>query len=180
MIKGYVVNNTGRSKHIFKKTVYPGQQVDLEQVYLLLGAKVPEGSTFVEWLEGYLPPGWEVNVVSQEKADFVGGRMFKETLTAIPEVVESASVVGKTFKENNEGEDVDKPSLEYSTPRVIKKMTARDIFNLRVNDNPRRILKNINSIHKLRRALSLCKNDSRKATISRLIQGRIRELNITL
>jgi len=173
MVKGYIVNNTGRSKHIFKKTVYPGQTVSIERAYNMVGSKVPEGNSFIEWLEEYLPEGWEVNVVKQEMSDATGGRMYKETLTAIP-VVEEAK------EEASEKTVSDAPSLEYSTPRAISKMSARDIYNLRIKDNPRRLLKNINSIHKLRRALSLCKNDSRKETLSRLIKGRIKELNVTL
>lgn len=164
MVKGYVTNNTGRSRHIFKRTVYPGQKVPLDVVYSALKKKVPDGASFVDWLEHYLPSGWELQVTQA-----------KEKTSTEQEEVEDA-----VQKDTDGSEDDGRPSMEYATPRVIDKMTARDIYNLRIKDNPRRILKNVTSIHKLRRALTLCKNDSRKATLIRLIQGRIRELNVTL
>lgn len=180
MVKGYITNNTGRSRHIFKKTVYPGQKITLERAYKLVGSKIPKGSSFVDWLKDYLPEGWEVNVLPQETSDYVGGRQYKEVLTALPLTASDVVEVAEDPLQKIDGEVKDPPSLEFSTPRAVAKMTARDIFNLRIKDNPRRILKNIDSIHKLRRALSLCKTDSRKATISRLIRGRIKELNVTL
>lgn len=187
MVKGYVVNNTGRSKYICKRTVYPGQRLDLEYMYKVIGNKVPEGESFVAWLEDTLPDGWEVNVVRVEASDkahaATGGRPYKEVLTATPEVVSSPSAPSEAAKVNNEldpEQDDKRPSLQYSTPRAIDKMTARDIYQLRLKDNPKRLLKHVTSIHKLRRALSLCKEDSRKSVLTRLIQQRIRELNLTL
>jgi len=177
MVKGYITNNTGKSRHIFKRTVYPGQQVSLEAVYKVVANKVPEGDEFIEWLERYLPSGWEVNVAS-DNASVMGGRTYRETLTAVPTVVESEGAIPE-LAAHVIVEDT-RPSMEYATPRVIDKMTARDIYNLRLKDNPKRLLKQINSIHKLRRALAMCKNDDRKATLVRLIQGRIRQLNVTL
>lgn len=185
MEKGYVVNNTGRSRHIFKRTVYPGQKVDLQQVYDVLKRKVPSDSSFLDWLEGYLPSGWEVSV--PEGAAISGGRLYKETLTAVPVVSDSSSLNAESelggLKETNDGQSVVESipvSWQYARPQDIDKMTAKDIYSLRMKDNPKRVIKNIFSIHKLRRALTLCKNDSRKAVLTRLIQGRIRKLNHTL
>jgi len=181
MIKGYVVNNTGRSKHIFQRTVYPGGKVELEDVYKLVGSKVPEGARFEDWLKSSLPKGWELTVPQPEVADATGGRMYKETLTAEPTVAASVPTEELASFETDavSAEDLP-PSKEFSTPRQIGKMTAKDIYDLRIKDNPKRIMKNINSIHKLRRALTMCKNDKRKVVLLRLIQGRIRELNVTL
>jgi hypothetical protein len=177
MVKGYVLNNTGRSKHIYKRTVYPGQRLDLEYVYKVIGGQVPDGTSFVEWLEKELPSGWEVNVLKVEKADNLdetGGRPYKETLTAQPEVHSCSE------KKENSQEHLKEVKRTYATPRAIDKMTAREIYNLKLKDNPKRILSHITSVHKLRRALSMCKDDNRKNTLSRLIQRRIRELNLTL
>jgi hypothetical protein len=177
MVKGFVVNNTGRSRHIFKRTVYPGQKIDLDYVYKLVGNKVPEGSKFEDWLQEYLPQGWELDVVPAEVAQAVGGRRYKETLTAEPTVVSGTSDEPEAFETDAEDKA---PSKEFTTPKAISKMTAKDIYELRLKDNPKRILQNVNSIHKLRRALTMCKNDKRKAVLLRLIQGRIRQLNVTL
>lgn len=183
--QGYVVNNTGRSRHIFKRTVYPGQKVSLEHVHKVLGTKVPTGELFVDWLEQYLPTGWELDV-SVETSDVSGGRMYKEVLTAVPVVADSVSPESSekdlgSFRETNDGQrEVEPPSMQYATPKAIDKMSARDLYSLRLRDNPKRILKHVTSIHKLRRTLALCKNDSRKEVLTRLVQGRIRELNVTL
>jgi hypothetical protein len=185
MVTGYVVNNTGRSKHIFKRTVYPGQRVELDYIYKLVGAKVPDGAKFVDWLrDTYLPKDWEVDAeVEPEMAAIdVDGRQFKETLTAVPVVATATENTenGMLREVNAVSTPPQTASKEYMTPKAIGDMKAKDIYDLQLKDNPKRILKNVNSIHKLRRALTLCKRDSRKETLQRLIQGRIRQLNITL
>jgi len=178
MVKGFVVNNTGRSKHIFKRTVYPGQKVELDYIYKLVGSKVPEGDKFVDWLDTYLPKGWEIDAQAAEMAATDTNDMkFRETITAVPVV---APATKSTENAMMREQAVTGPSKEYMTPKAIGNMTAKDIYELQLKDNPKRILKNINSIHKLRRALTLCKQDNRKETLQRLIQGRIRELNVTL
>lgn len=176
MVKGYVLNNSGRSKHIYKRTVYPGQRLDLNYIYKIVENKVPENESFVDWLKGNLPKGWEVNAtkVETKEEDTTGGRHYKEVLTAVPEVHESEdSTPQDTYV--NRGKD-----QRYATPRAIDKMTAREIHDLKLKDNPKRILSYVTSIHKLRRALSMCKDDKRKKTLIKLIQKRIRELNLTL
>jgi len=174
MVDGYVTNNTGKSLHIFKRTVYPGQRIPLDYVHQVVGSKVPTGESFVEWLEGYVPDGWEV-VVSNTK----GSREFIDPV--LPKVVESENEQTALFWEDNNGltlkEEEEKTSLAYAPIKEIDKLTARDIYNLKTKDNPKRVIKQITSVHKLRRALTLCKNDSRKAMLTRIIQHRIRELN---
>lgn len=179
MVKGFVVNNTGRSKHIFKRTVYPGQKVELEHIYKLVGKKVPDGAKFVDWLEDtYLPKGWDLDAPEPEVAAEENNIHFKETITAVPVVAPATQNTESAML--REEAVVTSPSKEYMTPKAIGNMKAKDIYDLQLKDNPKRILKNVNSIHKLRRALTLCKRDGRKETLQRLIQGRIRELNITL
>lgn len=174
MVNGVVINNTGRSRHIFKQTIFPGQEVPLQQVYDVLGNKTPEGLSFVDWLRSYLPDGWEVHVEEKAEASVTGGRLFKEVLTAVP-VVENAVEAQVDVVVAPEEDEL--PSWQYATPRAIEQMTAKDIYNLRMKDNPQRVLKQINSIYKLRRALTMCKRDSRKAILTRLLQGRIKSLN---
>ena len=113
------------------------------------------------------------------EADATGGRMYKETLTTMPTVTDTPTELADTEYSDEADEDL-APSKEYLTPKAINKMTAKDIYDLRIKDNPKRILENVTSVHKLRRALTLCKNDNRKAVLIRLIQGRIRTLNVTL
>jgi hypothetical protein len=163
MITGVIVNNTGKSKHIFKRTVYPGQQVDLSEVHKLLSAKVPEGENFISWLQGYIPQGWEVHgeIVEQEqgKLEVGQGAGYEAPLPSVEETAENMA-----------------PSLQYLTPKKIHNMSAKDIFNLRVKDDPRKIVNQIDSIHKLRRALTLCNKSGRKEVLSKIIRARIDKL----
>jgi len=178
MVKGFVVNNTGKSRHIFQRTVFPGGKIKLEEVFSLVGSKVPEGTTFESWLKHTLPNGWEVDVHTED-ASLTGGREFKETMVAELIVTDTEQDLGALPTPTKIDETVS-PSKEYMTSRAIDKMTATDVYKLKMKDNPKRILKSITSIHKLRRALALCKNDNRKTVLVRLLQGRIRELNVTL
>jgi hypothetical protein len=179
MIKGYVTNNTGKSKHAFKRTVYPGQKVSFELVYQVFGHKAPEDKDFVPWLEDILPEGWNI-VIEGVTEQFV-------FTPPVPVVVEEATtqevVTTHPLKETNNGMESSRseeaPSLEFAPQREIDKLTARDIYNLRLQDNPKRVIKSITSVHKLRRALTMCKNDSRKQMLARVIQRRIRDLNHT-
>lgn len=174
MIKGHVLNNSGKSKHIFKQTVFPGQRVNLSAVYSLLSNKVPEDQEFVAWLQAsYLPPGWELHVEEFEP---------EEAVNPAREIVQADKVkpppVEFDFSALEQQEDDDsRPSLEYAPEKTLDKLTAADIYNLRMKDNPKRVIKNIYSVHKLRRALTLCKADARKSMLSKIIQHRIKDLN---
>ena len=56
------------------------------------------------------------------------------------------------------------------------KLTARDISELKIKDDPKRIIRTINSKTKLRRALTLCKGRAGKETLLKYIHERISEL----
>jgi hypothetical protein len=160
MIKGHVVNNSGKSKHIFKKTVYPGQSVPLSHVYEVLSKKIDDDVSFIEWVRGKLPPGWELSVEEDFELPFDASAVTAEDLQPV----------------EGDGDD-GRESLEYAPMRVIDKLTARDIYNLRMKDNPKRVIKQITSVHKLRRALTMCLNDSRKSMLATILRHRIRDLN---
>lgn len=160
MITGKVVNNTGKSKHIFKRTVYPGHSVDLVEVHRLLSSKVPEGTSFISWLQDYVPPGWEVH--GEEAQEETG------------EISETAGQ-GTEYTPEVLPEDTS-PSLQYISTKKISELSAKDIHDLRVKDNPRRIINEIDSVTKLRRALTLCNKSKRKEVLSKIIKARINKL----
>jgi hypothetical protein len=58
----------------------------------------------------------------------------------------------------------------------IGKITARQISGLKTKDNPKAIISEIQSIHKLRRALTMTKDRAGKETLTRYIRDRISEL----
>ncbi len=159
MIKGHVLNNSSKSRHIFKRTVYPGQTVPLQDIYAVVSSKVGEDTTFVDWLKASLPPGWEVFV----EEDF-------------EEPLDVSAVTSEDLQPVEGAEDDDRESLEYAPYKVIEKLSARDVYNLRMKDNPKRVIKQISSVHKLRRALTMCRNESRKSMLATIIRHRIKEL----
>lgn len=167
MFKGKVVNNTGQSRHIFKRTVFPGQEVDVEDIYLLVKNRVSE-EDFLEWLEKSVPNGWEVMASKELTSETLGETDLSEDQK-------------EKIKEELKKEIEDSlPSKEYLPLKEIDKLTARDIFNLRIKDNPQRIINQIDSVHKLRRVLTMCRNAQGKATLERSIRRRIHQLNETL
>ena len=53
IVDGYVANHSGRHKHIFKRTVSPGQKVSLKELYLQYKdkCKCPFDEKFIKWLK---------------------------------------------------------------------------------------------------------------------------------
>jgi hypothetical protein len=161
MIKGYVLNNSGKGSHIFKMGVSPGMKIPLETLYNLY-KKVYNGAfdvNFLEWLQNNkIPNGKGFEIVIEDVSIDVG----------CPVCAESIS--------NKEEEKILAPE-EKSVKVLPSKMSARQIADLKVKDNPKIVLQEVRSIHKLRRAYSLCKGRPGKETLIKLIKERMDELN---
>jgi len=189
MVKGYVVNNTEKARHIFKRRVSPGQRVPLEDVYETLKHKVSGSDNFVKWLkENTLPRGWDVYVErsSSERVEQLTAKpivsdapMDLGNLRAKENAAEPTVVLVETEKEAGPEKEDDTPGagLQYAPDKRLDKLTAQEIADLKIKDNPRRVLERVYSIHKLRRALTLCnKSSGRKQVLSRHIRRRIKKL----
>lgn len=185
-VKGYVINNTGKPRHIFQRRVSPGDQIDLEYVYTILGSKAPNDLEFIPWLKTtYLPEGWDIvvenvleNPSGPNKVVVNGREMFKEIITAKLHIAkEGDEERGSTEYGDEEEADISAlDNLSNAPATLIKKLTARQISNLKVKDNPRRALKEVDSFHKLKRALHYCRQDNRKEFLAKLIQARMKQL----
>jgi hypothetical protein len=156
MLKGHVVNNTGRCKHIFKKNVYPGEKVALPELFELY--KIRYGGTydvnFIRWLEeNKIPENSGFNVVINDLA---------EDDCMEPEVPKIE--VGMTEDEVS------------ATSKTPNKLTAKQVSELKIKDSPKKVIQGIVSIHKLRRALTLCKDRAGKETLVKFLRERITEL----
>jgi hypothetical protein len=186
-VKGYVINNTEKAKHIFKKKVVPGDKIDLEYLKLIFKNELPKDSSIEQWLKArYLPDGWEVVITEEIQEDeqstppvkviLNGKEVYKEHLLARPEV--AAEGYGETqVIEEPDGVNTSLfENLAYASPNVLRNLSARQIYNLRLQDDPKRAIKEIDSIHKLRRSLTLCKKDGRKEMLMMLIKRRIDEI----
>lgn len=157
-LKGYVVNNSGRGKHRFKQNVAPGARIPLETLYEIYKSQY-SGSfslAFIRWLES-------------EK--FVEGDGFSLVLTEVnEEIQEPVTTVSDV-------EDPGQLSVSEDLSKILpNNLTAKQLSELKIKDNPRKVIKSIMSVHKLRRALTLCKGRAGKETLLRLIRDRIAEL----
>lgn len=151
---GYVVSNAGRSRYIFKQHVGPGSRIPLKLMYKKYKNKYKgdfdEG--FLVWLqENKIPDDFEI-VVN------------KETMDELEEPVKKEEPVRREL-------DIH-PERRF----VPNKMTPKEISELKIKDNPKNIISRVMSVHKLRRALTLCKDRPGKGTLTKLIRQRINEL----
>lgn len=150
MIKGYVVNNSGRSKHIFKMNIGPGIEVSLDRIYDTYKDKYRGkfDTDFLKWFKkNKLPKDGGFEIIVDDILDEEDGRSIIE---------KEAEVVQKKH-----------PS----------ELTSTEISNLKVRDRPKEKLKYVTSIYKLRRALGKCKHKRGKDFLVDLIHDRIKEIH---
>ena len=159
MINGYVINRSPRSKYIFKRSVTPGAKIPIKDLYDSYKKKY-RGKLdldFVEWLkENKIPKTgeWEVLVRSVEKENDPTEEILDLEISKKEKSLETSF-------------------LNLAAP---DKLTATEIAGLKHKDNPRKVIQQVTSVHKLRRALSLCRNTSGKAILMKYIKRRIDQL----
>lgn len=161
-----IVNNSSKCKHIFQRTIYPGQKILLKDAYSILKNRVDKKADFVDWLKDYIPDGWYVQLGS----DFSEGSPLLDSLK-VPPTPEQVSI----HKEYSEV-PAKEPSISRISQLAVNNLSARDLFNLRVKDDPALILSKVNSLTKLRRTLTFCNKNGRKAVLTKIVKRRIKEL----
>ncbi len=152
MINGYVINNLGRGKHIFKQSVFPGMKVPLDKLYeqysVSYGGEF--NLDFLKWLEKTkIPKGSGFDIVVEDI----------KTEVEVKPVTEEVTLGVR-------------PQKVHPT-----NLTAKQISDLKIKDKPKIVLQEVMSVHKLRRAYTLCKNRPGKETLSRLVRERMVELS---
>lgn len=159
MIKGYVINNLGRGKHVFKRSVPPGSKVPLEQLFSLYSRQYSGNfdTGFLDWLdENKIPKGFDIVIESINTDDL------------------QVEVQDDVHEDLEEAVSVQVESISGTLPN---RLTARQISDLKMKDNPKKVIQEILSIHKLRRAQTLCKGRAGKETLLKMIKDRITELS---
>jgi len=153
MIIGYVINKSARSKYIFKQHMSSGTRVGLDLLFEKYKNKY-EGDfnvDFLEWLEkNKVPEDFEIVVESIEETEVL------EASVEEPEVQPLNTHPGNEFD--------------------LSKITPKEISALKIKDKPKSIISKIDSIHKLRRALTICKGVPGRKTIYNLVKARIDEI----
>lgn len=162
MIEGYVISNAERARHIFKQSVTPGSRIALDVMYDKYKNKYRGEFDvgFLEWLEkNKIPTDFDIVVKSIDEV---------ETSDLSPVVKEEVKVEEMT----SELELDIHPDRKFNP----SKMTPKEISELKIKDNPKNIISRVMSVHKLRRAYTLCKDRPGKGTLVKIIRHRITEL----
>lgn len=160
-MEGYVRNISRTWRHALKRSIAPGQKVDLDVLYAEYGERhgIEEGKPFAEWLRKVKLKDagtWEIS--------------YREPLN-IPEDVEGSA----------ESEEViDKPakSNDNVNPFVKKDQEAMDIVNMSVRIAKAELVK-ITDIKLLKNALNIARTQAGKDTLTIMLRKRIKELEVS-
>jgi hypothetical protein len=152
-MKGYVINTSPRWIHAMKRTIGPGQRIDLSELYEQYGVKhdLPDSPEFVEWLKS-------VKLRDNKKWKFVVDE----------EVIAKA---------NNEEKKEAKQSPQNITPFVTTKPSVQDVVEMSVRV-ARENLPRIHDLNLLKYALQEANQLAGKDSLCKIIRKRIRDLQI--
>ena len=156
-MEGYIKSLSTGWRHIFKRAVRPGGQIPLEELYETYGKKydLKEGDEFVSWLKDVKLKGltdtWTVILLNDEAP---------EELVAEVEVKE---------------EEDDDSGFNHAA--VIKNMTVEDIVLLSVR-KAREVIPKITDLKLLKYALQEANPRAGKDSLCRILDKRIKEVNI--
>jgi phage terminase large subunit-like protein len=153
-MNGYVKNKGMTWRHAMKRSVGPGHQIPLDELFEQYGEKhdLKEGEPFVEWLRSVKlrdTDTWEI--------------VYKDG-------VEKDEKSERTIKE--------KQASEMIVPHVKKGMEVAEVVQMSVR-TARTDLKKITDIKLLKYALQEANQLSNKDTLVRMLRKRIQELEIT-
>lgn len=149
---GYVMNISNIWTHAMKRSIGPGAKVKLDELYEQYGVKhgLSEGQEFVEWLG-------TVKLKDKNKWKIV---------------------LGDEKNENKVSTNtIEKPTERIQTPMVKSSMEVSDIVEFSVRQAREEIPK-ITDLTLLRYAIQEARQRAHKDSLCKIIQKRIRELQI--
>lgn len=153
-MNGHVKNKTMTWRHAMKRSVGPGHEIPLDELFEQYGSKhdLEEGGPFVEWLR-------DVKLKDKSVWDVV----FEDGT----EKDEQAEEIVKEKQKN-----------DLVVPLVKKEMEVADVVGMSVR-KARDGLKKITDINLLKYALGEANQLANKDTLVRMLRRRIQELEIT-
>lgn len=172
-MEGYIINNSGKSKHIFKRKFPVGHKIFLDDIWGMYEEKVCSSlekeskriseEDFVGWLSSNkkLPRGFEVVYASAGEAKDVVSSTSADTSESLGKAADGR---------------LERPSLAGARQGVIDALTYKDIANLKIIDNPKEVVDKINNLSKLRRSYTIVRNMPRKRKLENILRNRIQEL----
>ena len=158
---GYVKNISSSWLHAMKRSIGPGAQVPLKELYEQYGLKhdLKEGEEFVSWLKNV-----KLRDHSKWKVEFNSA---------------DTEACNEEAKEPEEAKPAPrfKRGLDGVAPLVATKTTVADIVALSVRQS-REVLPKVTDLNLLKYALQEANQLSGKDSLCRIIRKRIREIQI--
>ncbi len=170
-MKGYVKNKTAVWRHAMKRTIGPGHEVALDDLFVQYGEKhgLEEGKSFVDWLRSVKLRDtsiWEISFTDEAVP------------VEVPQVVEEVKKIVKSKPKRNQALAQDVSSSNMVVPFVKKEIKPEDIINMTVRES-REDLKKITDLDLLKYAYNSARQLAGKDTLCNALRKRIRELEIT-
>lgn len=158
-MEGYVKNVSSDWSYIMKRSVRPGGEIPIKELYEQYGKKyeLSPDKEFIDWL-------LKVKLKNKNKWKIVYD--FKNNDDSVKTEVEEI----KSKPQHKSSDSV--------TPMVSNKMQVEDIVNLTVR-KAREVLKNINDLKLLKYSLAEARQLSNKDSLCREIDKRIKQLYIS-
>ena len=166
-MKGYVKNMTHLWAHTMKRSVGPGAQIPLDELYEQYGGRhsLEKGDEFIQWLR-------DVKLRDTNK-----WQIFMED----NKPVQSVSPEAEEKKEQVQGSTVvktDKSRGDNVAPPVVSDMDVEDVVGLSVR-KAREIVPTIQDIQLLKYAEKVSHHRTGKDSLRRILMKRIQELSIS-
>lgn len=161
-MNGYVRNTSTMWMHAMKRSVGPGKEIPLDELYEQYGIKhdLQPGEEFIQWLR---------NVKLKDK------NIWK--IVVEDDTKEEAKTDTKTTEEETTKAQPKQKKYDNVTPLTPTKMQVSDVVDLSVRKG-REVLPHITDLNLLKYALKEANQLSGKDSLCRIIRKRIRDLQI--
>ena len=158
-MKGFVKNAAPGWMHAMKRSIGPGAQIPLDELYEQYGVKhdLAEGEEFIQWLRNVKlkdSSRWKIEL--QQEEVIVAEEPEKAKEKPRPNKIETGNVA----------------------PLVATKMDVADVVGLSVREG-REVLPKVQDLNLLKYALQQANQLSGKDSLCRIIRKRIKDLQIS-
>jgi len=184
-MNGYVKNKTPYWRHAMKRSVGPGQQIPLDELFEQYGKKyeIQPGKPFVDWLCNVKLRDlsiWEVSYEESQNQTPEVEQVVKQVSEQVAEETVKKEVKPVKKERRSRQKDIQKEMDIPSQVRPFTKkdMTVKDVVTMSVRE-ARTELKKITDINMLKYALHEARQLAGKDSLAILLRRRVQELEIT-
>ncbi len=158
-MEGFVKNKSSEWAYAMKRSIRPGGEVPLKELYEQYGKKydMDPGEEFVKWLK-------EIKLQNSDRWDIVFD--FKNSTTGSVTAQEPVKITSNSS------------DADFTSSVAIKQLQVEDVVNLTVR-KARELLPRVMDLNLLKYALTEARQLSDKDSLCRLLQKRVKELQIS-